>query len=187
MTSHRSPAWHRQNETFLDQSVGDVDIEGYAVVGRRDRSYGNDDRRCGGVAVYVQAEIVDSMTLLHKSPDHERVWILFHSNLGPLLLCSWYRPPVPGEIDSIHTLRKEWDELNHGAIGTILVGDLNVHHKKWLRWSARNSAGGEHLRNFCLDVGMQQIVRGPTRGDYLLDCAISDLEGLACQDEEQGC
>ena len=85
------------------------------------------------------------------------------------------------EVQSITSLREEWSELSGGAVGTIIAGDMNAHHKKWLRWSARNSAEGEALRNFCADMGMQQIVRGPTRGEYLLDCVISDMEGLACK------
>ena len=36
------------NETFLDDAVESIEIEGFTVVGRRDRSHGGDDRKCGG-------------------------------------------------------------------------------------------------------------------------------------------
>ena len=61
------------------------------------------------------------------------------------------------------------------------MGDVNVHHKTWLRRSARDSAEGEELHKFALDAGMQQLVRGATRNQYLLDLVISDVEGLRCQ------
>jgi hypothetical protein len=58
------------NETFLDNSVGEVNIEGYSMIGRRDRS---DGRKCGGVAVYAQAHVAECVTLMRKSIDHERL------------------------------------------------------------------------------------------------------------------
>jgi hypothetical protein len=163
------------NENFLDKSVGDVTIEGYTIVGRRDRS---DGRKCGGVAVYVQSRLAECVTLLQKSITHERLWILVHSDLGPLLIACWYRPPDPGEVESIKTLHKEWSELSVEAMGTIIAGDMNVHHTKWLRRSARNSPEGEELQTFCVDEGMQQLVREATRENYLLDLILTDVEGV---------
>ena len=54
------------NETFLDPSVGDVDIEGYTLVSRLDR---RDGRQCGGIAVYVLHALVNQVTLLCHSPN----------------------------------------------------------------------------------------------------------------------
>ena len=167
------------NETFLDASVKDgvVEIEGYSIVGRRDR---RDGRKCGGVAVYVQSQMAASVTLMQDSDTHERLWILVHSDLGPFLIASWYRPPEPGEVKSISTLREEWSELSREAIGTIITGDMNVHHRKWLRRSARNSVEGDELQTFCVDVGMQQLVKDTTREDYLLDLVLTDVDGVKC-------
>ena len=58
------------NETFLDDAIENIDIEGYTLVCRRDRIYGKVERRCGGVAVYGSAKVADSMTLIHKSVIH---------------------------------------------------------------------------------------------------------------------
>jgi hypothetical protein len=88
---------------------------------------------------------------------------------------------VQGEITSIITLREEWEELSEDVVGTIIVGDLNIHHKKWLRRSSRNSAEGEELHRFCLDAGMQQLVRGATREQYLLDLVLTDVEDAKCK------
>jgi hypothetical protein len=161
------------NETFLDSSVQHITLEGYSLIARRDR---NDGRRCGGVAVFALAGKANSITKLKESEDSERLWILVHSDLGPFLLAAWYRPPVQGEVNSIRSLREEWQHLGKEAMGTVILGDLNIHHKKWLRRSARNSAEGEELQRFCLDFGMRQLVHEPTREQYLLDLAITDVE-----------
>ena len=79
-------------------------------------------------------------------------------------------------MDSIRTFRDEWVALKTEAVGTVMIGDINIHHKKWLRRSNRNSAEGVLLHNFCRETGMQQLVHEATRGDYVLDLAITDLE-----------
>ena len=47
------------NDTFLDESIGDVSLEGYSIVARRDR---NDGRKCGGVMVYALKAIAARVT-----------------------------------------------------------------------------------------------------------------------------
>ena len=115
------------NETFLDASVRRVEIKGYCIIGRRDR---RDGRKCGGVAFFVQTQLQESVTLLQESATHEILWALVHSDLGPFLIACWYRPPEQGETDSIRTLRDEWHELSREAIGSFILGDLNVHQRK---------------------------------------------------------
>jgi hypothetical protein len=75
------------NETFLDEGAGNIELEGFIIVGRRDRNYGNDDRKCGGVLVYARVDIADHVTLLHKSEASERLWLQMHTRNGPYLLC----------------------------------------------------------------------------------------------------
>jgi hypothetical protein len=166
------------NETFLDKSVQSVALEGYRVISRRDR---DDGRKCGGVLLYALDAFADNVTELHKSHDSERLWAMVHSDIGPFLVGVWYRPPVQGEIATIRNLRSEWKDCSKDVIGTVLLGDVNIHHRKWLRWSARNSAEGEELRSFCVENGFRQLVHGPTRGEYLLDLVMSDCDGVKCQ------
>jgi hypothetical protein len=86
-------------ETFLDDSVKEVSLEGYTLISRRDRCEGDDDRKCGGVAVFALTQQADSITEVSKSATSERVWVIVHSDMGPLLVVIWYRPPVqPGRI-----------------------------------------------------------------------------------------
>ena len=56
------------------------------------------------------------------------------------------------------------------------MGDLNIHHKKWLRFSAGDSAESEALRDFSDSVGLKQMIKQPTRGEYFLDLLLTDLE-----------
>ena len=56
------------------------------------------------------------------------------------------------------------------------MGDCNIHHAKWLRYSNGNSAEGELMKRICDEHSLKQLVTKPTRGDYLLDLALSDLE-----------
>ena len=99
------PALVCLNETFLDPSTEDVELEGYQLIARRDR---DDGRKCGGVAVFARADAARAVTLVEKSKTNERVWLVIHSDTGPYLLGVWYRPPQPGEVESIKSLREEW-------------------------------------------------------------------------------
>jgi hypothetical protein len=148
------------NETFLDPSIEDVELEGFAVVGRRDRIYSGDERKCGGVIVFARSGIADHVTLLEISDNSERMWFQLHSSIGPFLLSAWYRPPQNGEVDSIVAFEEEYNRLRGHALGTILVGDLNLHCPRWLKHSSHNSKEGESMRNVCLKSGLRQICPG---------------------------
>ena len=165
------------NETFLDKSTSTVTLCGYELVARRDRRGG---RKGGGVAIFARVDISNSVTLLLGSADAERLWLILHTDQGPYLLCTWYRPPEPGEVQTISTLEAEWLEHCGAALGTIILGDINVHHLRWLRYSSRNSAEGDEMRTFCLQHGFRQLVKEPTRGPNLLDLLITDIDDVKC-------
>ena len=126
--------------------------------------------------MYARAAIADHVTLLLTSDVAERLWFQLHTNKGPYLLCAWYRPPAQGEVETIASFVAELSELRNSAIGTMLIGDLNLHSKRWLVRSASNSKEGERMKDVCKDEGLRQLVRKPTRGDYLLDLVITDIE-----------
>ena len=52
------------NESFLDEGTEELEIEGYRLVGQRDRSYSGDKRRCGGIIMYAREAIADHVTLM---------------------------------------------------------------------------------------------------------------------------
>ncbi len=124
------------------------------------------------------SDVEQRVTLLQHAKDleHERFWLLIHADIGPVLLCVWYRPPCAGEIGSIHGFIEEWHELSKSCVGTIIVGDLNVHHKYWLKHSASNSVEGSVLYHFCCDNGFRQLVKKATHEDgHTLDLVMTDL------------
>ena len=161
------------NETWLDRSIKDFPIEGYTCVGRRDRTSG---KKCGGVATYVINEKAAQVTSLEDSKDAERQWLVVHTNHGPVLIGNWYRPPSE-ELGTIDSLETELESNGKLAVKKILVGDMNVHHKSWLRYSQRDSPEGRKLRSLMERFGMRQMTSAPTRGENLLDLTFADVEG----------
>ena len=168
------------NESFLNRSISPK-LAGYTLIGRRDRSNVDDEafvdslQSWGGVLVFVLNEFNGSTVEIFKSSTAERLWFLIHCDIGPLLLGVWYRPPCPGDISAICTLDAELSLLQEKAIGTILVGDVNCHHARWLYFSAGVSTEGRALHRTCMNFGLREIVRQPTRGKYLLDVILTDL------------
>ena len=119
------------NETFLNRATQEVKLEHYIVVARRDRENG---RHGGGVLVFADSAHATKVTLLATSDTAERVWLRLHTDVGPYLVCAWYRPPDAGTgpVDSFDT---ELAQHRPTHVGTVVLGDLNVHHRPWLKHS----------------------------------------------------
>ena len=75
-------------ETFSDKGIENVALEGYVVVGRRDR---DDGRICGGVIAFARRDVAANVAHLHRSVEAERFWLVIHTDQGPYLLGVWYR------------------------------------------------------------------------------------------------
>ena len=63
-------------------------------------------------------------------------------------------------------------------MGCVLFGDVNIHHRKWLKYSNRNSLEGQELCAVCKELGLTQLVHEPTRGDHLLDLVLYSFSGV---------
>ena len=177
---HGAPHIIAVNESHLDRSVLEPGPEfaGYVRVARLDR---RDGRTKGGILAYVRSDVEQRVTFLQHARDltHERSWFTIHGDIGPVLLCIWYRPPSPGETSSIHGFIDEWQSLRDSCVGTIVVGDLNVHHKHLLKRSASVSVEGSLLYRFCCDNGFRQVVKEQTHEDgNILDLVLTDLSEL---------
>ena len=159
------------NETFLTKAIENVELEGYQVLARRDRQ----GQWGGGILVFVLDEYFPRVTLVAESASAERIWAIVHSDQGPYLVCCWYRPPNPGNIETIESFETEYNRYKEGAVGVFVLGDLNVHSIRWLRHSARESTEGRALFEAASRLGLQQKVREPTRGQYLLDLVLTDV------------
>ena len=161
-------------ETLLDPSIDEISLPGYRLVLRRDR---DDGREGGGVAVFASDAIANNVVHIESSPSSERVWHIVHGIQGCFLLGVWYRPPEPGEVASIRSLDDDLTRLGGDCLFTIIVGDMNVHNREWLRFSSGGiSREGRELHDTACTHGLEQLVREPTRGDNLLDFVLSDAD-----------
>ena len=135
------------NETFLTKAVEDVQIEGYVLLARRDRG----EQWGGGVAVFVQAGQVANASVVEVSDVAERIWTVLHTDQGPYLICSWYRPPAPGHVESIVSLEEELNRHKQHVRGSMIIGDANVHSARWLHFSNGETPEGRALE--CVPQG----------------------------------
>jgi hypothetical protein len=61
------------------------------------------------------------------------------------------------------------------SLGTIVLGDLNVHHQRWLRHSSETNTEGIALKAACDEVGLTQKITQPTREEHLLDLVLTNI------------
>ena len=92
-----------------------------------------------------------------------------------MLMSCWYRPRKPGNLECIQAFREELLAHRVGAVGTLIVGDVNVHSKRWLMHSSGETLERTRLQEICQDEGLKQIVQDPTRKEYLLDLVMTDI------------
>ena len=78
-------------------------------------------------------------------------------------------------FDSLERSEQEWLELSEGALGTVLIGDFNVHRERWLTYSNTTQPEGRKLYSWCWAYSFEERVRKPTRGPHLLDLVLTDL------------
>jgi len=159
-------------ESWLNESIEQVELPNYTILSRRDRS--SSENR-GGIIAFVRLD-VKNVVHVNNSTVAERSWHLLHSDIGSIALCNWYRPPG-ADLDHIDSFQQELSEFQDDAIGSLVIGDLNIHHMRWLRFSNDNTAAGAQLKRICDEADLHQLVREPTREQYLLDLCLSDVDG----------
>ena len=104
----------------------------------------------------------------------ERSWHVIHSDVGGILLGLWYRPPGAGAND-IESFEDELSRLSIDTIGALVIGDMNIWQKSWLKYSPADTVDGANLHRICKEHNLKQLVPGPTRGANLLDLALSSI------------
>ena len=112
-------------------------VRSYSPLSKRDRRAGNyeQDKRGGGITLFVLSAVAKNIVLLEYLKSHERSYNILHADLGPILVCIWLRLPCTGKVDSIASFEARLPRLAPYFVGTIVVRDLNVHHTHWLRHS----------------------------------------------------
>ena len=166
-------------ETWLDVSTPHLKIDNYCRLSRKDRPgtvylYRH---AYGGTAAYRRITSRVTITHLADSETAERSWHTLHTDTGPFLIGLWCRPPK-SHISHIETLSAELDTHTHNTVATLIFGDLNIHHARWLRFSRGNTAAGELLHNISKQYNLTETVCAPTRGPYLLDLVLSSVPNL---------
>ena len=81
-------------------------------------------------------------------------------------------------MDSIYSFKVEYEQFSVDCIGSIIIGDMNVHHKTWLKYSNGTTPEGRALFDVCCRYGLHQCVQSLTRYSYLLDLVLTDVEAL---------
>jgi len=157
-------------ETWLNESVDKVQITGYDVVSRRDRK--KTENR-GGILT-LQREDFNGLVHIANSDVEERSWHFLRLGCDTILLANWYRPGAI-EHDAFQSLHGEVARYYSEVSGVFLAGDLNIHHKKWLKFSNADTPVGADLKTFCDSYNLSQLVREPTRNEYLLDLVLTDI------------
>ena len=163
----REARFNLHQETFLDKVVEHIMLKGYALIAQRDR---NDERQGGGIAAFAASAIAEHVASIQSSADAERSWFMLHADQGPHLVGVWYRPPAPSETATVTTCKAEYAALEGLSLGSIILGDLNVHHKHWLIHSSHNNIEGTELQIACDDIGLQQEVAKRTAGSSPHQC-----------------
>ena len=77
--------------------------------------------------------------------------------------------------ESISSLEEELQLYRPGAVGTAIIGDVNVHSKRWLKFSFGETPEGTMLHDVCLTAGLKQMVKEATREENLLDLVMTDI------------
>ena len=163
-------------ETWLNESTQEVNIPGYETCSRRDRHAG--DNR-GGILTLQRANF-NALVHISNSVAEERSWHFLKLGVDTILLANWYRPGA-SVWDGFTDLYSELGEYFSQVSGVAIVGDLNIYHKKWLRFSPSDTRIGAEMKALCDFHGLFQVVRQPTHDDYLLDLAITDVVGSTAE------
>ena len=77
----------------------------------------------------------------------------------------------------METFKAEYAALEGLSLGSIILGDTNVHNKRWLTHANHNNIEGTELQKACNDIGLQQKMKKPTREDHLLDFVLTNVPG----------
>ena len=165
-------------ETWLNESYESISVSGYRIVSRRDRKPSDNSyfaTRCGGILT-LQRDDFNCLVHIKNCEDEERSYDFLRLGMETILVANWYRP---GAIvhDGFAKLHDEIRDHYQDISGIVVAGDLNVHHRKWLRFSNDNTTVGADLKAFSDYFGLWQAVREPTRKEYLLDLVLTDVQG----------
>ena len=157
-------------ETWLSESDGDeYNISGYTLY-RKDRQ----DRRGGGVALYIRNSLDAQVLNLDKENNAESIWVrIMDTNSKGIIIGACYRPPNSDAEQNNLLYNDIRNACRKGE--AILMGDFNFPCIKW-----ENPMGGTtdeiEMVEMTNDCFLTQFVKAPTRGEACLDLVFSNNE-----------
>ena len=114
-------------ETWLDESTKDIEVPGYIVSSRRDRHAGS---KRGGILTLQRSDF-NGLVHIANAPKEKRSWHFLKLGIETILLANWYRPGA-SDFDDFSDLYSEISEYFTQLSAVLLIGDLNIHHQRWL-------------------------------------------------------
>ena len=117
-------------ETWLDESHPDIKIPGYEICSRRDRHVGANR---GGILTLRRSDF-NGIVHIHNTLEEERSWHFLKIGVETVLVANWYRPGS-SDFDGFSVLYSEMAEYYPQVSDIVIVGDLSMHHNRWLHFS----------------------------------------------------
>ena len=72
--------------------------------------------------------------------------------------------------------------MSEKARGVLVMGEINVHQRSWLRFSSEgDTPAGRMLQNIANSASLKQLVREPTRANNLLDLVLTNMLGIGIE------
>lgn len=184
MVQLRKPSVVALTESWLKSSLPDsvFTIPGYTLF-RSDRV---DDRRGGGVCIYVKTSVVNTykVTVLKESvAGIDGLWLKIKSQAFTVHFATVYRPPSTSQAKDI-ALLSVIERASQKYENLILTGDFNFPSIDWHNLIVSNSTDSAgSFANMVLSTNLSQLVSRPTRLRHgqqpsLLDLILVNEEDL---------
>ena len=141
-------------ETWAAEDIKAIPISGSHIIGKLDRTSGP-RKSFGGVAVYARGYLAD-IALVQDITKAERMWCAAYKHRGA---ASGKLVPSAGRKRHVNSEPAKRDlRLRGDSNGLILLGDVNVHHTRWLQFSNSDTGICECFWDECKDFGLKQLV-----------------------------
>lgn len=120
----------------------------------------------GGICAYIRADVPCKRMMEFESNEYDILWLRTSANSSSRFICCIYRSPNATNFSKLFDHLTECVnsiQTNFPSCEISFLGDFNVHHKDWLKFSRATDAAGRAAKNFCDSCDLTQIINEPTR------------------------
>lgn len=89
-----------------------------------------------------------------------------------------YKPPDSNTIDFNNSIMTLFQKALVSSAGTIIVGDFNFPDLNWISTSTTGLSSSLQFKNGTIKLGLDQVIKFPTRGQNLLDLTFVSNKSL---------